>query len=84
MKPSFIGLFLLKKQMKPTREASWNGPLVYQWIKKHDCVCEAFRSLSVCCLYGAGFTLILLNFLLGENGNGGFPCSKSSGFPMLC
>ena len=59
--------------MKPTREASWNGPLVYQWIKKHDSVCEAFRSLSVRCLYGAGFTLILLKFLL-----------EYSGFPMLC
>ena len=33
MKPSFIGLCLLIKQIKHTKETSWNGPLAYQWIK---------------------------------------------------
>ena len=33
MTPSFIGLCLLIKQIKHTKETSWNGPLAYLWIK---------------------------------------------------
>ena len=59
--PSFVGLCLLIKLIKHTKETSWNGPLAYQWIE--NIVCETFISYSsVCCLHGAGFPLVLILF----------------------